>query len=338
MTLTVTLDWYRITPQTLVIGTAGSFGTVKIKPQFSSEWDGLVKRASFIGADGTEEAAVLITEETFPVPDEAMKKPGCGKMIIDGSSDGKTLISVVCLLHVLETTAPSEVTPTPTEDYYHQLTGIFAEKADAAEAAKTAAQKSAAAAAQSQEKAAKSEAASVQAAATAETFSASAAQSAASAAQSAANAGAAKTASNQALADLLAMIGDDIAPIVGGKIPLQYIPATATTEIYEVSSAEELTGLAAQRGDLAELIEMLEGERTITKTWQLLGGDASVRANWVTWGTSYAVASGSASVAANAENAAMINNHRLVEMTETAFATAVKDADTYYLVYPEAQA
>lgn len=137
----------------------------------------------------------------------------------------------------------------------------------------------------------------------------------------------------QALSDLLAMINSgDLVLAINGKLPLSAIPATATQEIYVVESEDELTSLTAQRGDLAELVEEIDGERTITKTWQCLG-DASVRANWVVWGTSYAVQSGNATTADNAVNANMINNHRLVEMTEEDFASAVKDADTYYLVY-----
>lgn len=137
----------------------------------------------------------------------------------------------------------------------------------------------------------------------------------------------------QALADLLRMINSgDLVLAINGKLPLSAIPATATQEIYVVESEDELTSLTAQRGDLAELVEEIDGERTITKTWQCLG-DASVRENWVVWGTSYAVQSGNATTADNAVNANMINNHRLVEMTEEDFASAVKDADTYYLVY-----
>jgi len=124
----------------------------------------------------------------------------------------------------------------------------------------------------------------------------------------------------------------DIILATGGKLPLSAIPATATQEIYTVTSEDELTSLIAQRGDLAELIEIVDGEQTITKTWQCLG-DASVRENWVVWGTSYAVQAGNATTADNALNANTINNHRLVEMTAEDFASAVKDADTYYLVY-----
>lgn len=136
----------------------------------------------------------------------------------------------------------------------------------------------------------------------------------------------------QAYSDFLNQLGVDIATLVGGKIPLSQIPATATQEIYTITSENELTSLTAQRGDLAELIEEIDGERTITKTWQCLG-DSSNRNNWVVWGTSYAVSAGNATTANNAENANTINNHRLIEISAEDFETAVKDENTYYLVY-----
>lgn len=140
----------------------------------------------------------------------------------------------------------------------------------------------------------------------------------------------------QALADLLKMLGTDIAPLVNGMLPMSIIPATATQEIYEISSEEDLVSLVAQRGDLAELVEVVDGERTITKTWQLLGNDPTVADNWVVWGTSYAVQAGNATQANNALNSAKINNHRIIEMTYEAFESAVKDDDTYYFIYNEA--
>ena len=139
----------------------------------------------------------------------------------------------------------------------------------------------------------------------------------------------------QALSDLLAMLGTDIPTLVDGKVPMSQIPATATQEIYEVTDESELVTLIAQRGDLAEQVEDIDGVRTVTKTWQLLGDDASVADNWVVWGTSYAVQAGSATTAGQAENANQINNHRMVEMTKTAWETAVKDPSTYYLIYDD---
>lgn len=153
------------------------------------------------------------------------------------------------------------------------------------------------------------------------------------AAVSESNAKKSEDSSAQAFSDLLSMINSgDIILATGGKLPLSSIPATATQEIYVVESENELTSLNAQRGDLAELVEKVNGENTITKTWQCLG-NPTTRSNWVVWGTSYAVSAGNANHADYAENSARINGHRLVEMTEAEFNSAVKDDETYYLVY-----
>lgn len=151
--------------------------------------------------------------------------------------------------------------------------------------------------------------------------------------QSESNAKKSEETSSQALSDLLSMIqSGDIVLATNGKLPLSSIPATATQEIYVVESESELTSLTAQRGDLAELVETVDGEKTITKTWQCLG-DSTLRENWVVWGTSYAVSSGNAEHSNTSESASRINGHRIVEMSEAEFENAVKDEDTYYLVY-----
>ena len=195
-------------------------------------------------------------------------------------------------------------------------------------------------AAQSEENAAGSATAAAESASQAALSAASALASKLAAALSESNAEASQIAAAQTLSDLLAMIGTDIATLVGGKVPLSQIPATATQEIYTIESEDELTGLTAQRGDLAELIETVDDETTITKTWQCLG-DATVRENWVVWGTSYAVQSGSATMASEAENATMINNKRLVSMTESqyqiAYDSGTLDPDAYYLVVPDTE-
>ena len=158
------------------------------------------------------------------------------------------------------------------------------------------------------------------------------AESASKAKVSETNAKTSETQSSQNLSDLLHTIGTSIPTLVDGKIPMSQIPATATTEIYRVNSADELVTLTAQKGDLAELVEDVQGEQTITKTWQLLGEDSTVRSNWIVWGTSYAVQAGSATIAETANNAERINGMRLVTMNYSDFETAVKDADTLYAV------
>ena len=146
-----------------------------------------------------------------------------------------------------------------------------------------------------------------------------------------------KSSVNSTYADFLAQIGSEIATLgEDGKIPMSQIPATATQEIYEVESENELVSLTAQKGDLAELVEEIDGERIVTKTWQLLGTDSTVRANWVTWGTSYAVSAGNASNATNAEDSTKINGKRIISMTKEAYDNAYSSGtlleDTFYFV------
>lgn len=142
-----------------------------------------------------------------------------------------------------------------------------------------------------------------------------------------------ETAATQALSDLLAMItGGTLAVLVDGKVPIANIPATATQEIYVVDDVSELVELVAQRGDLAELVEDIDEVPTITKTWQLLGDDATVADDWIVWGTSYSVQAGSATYATSAGDAYTINGKRMVSMTAAEYDVAVLDDDTYYLV------
>lgn len=138
---------------------------------------------------------------------------------------------------------------------------------------------------------------------------------------------------HQAMTDYLALLGKDVPVMVGGKIAVENIPATAIQDIYEIASVDQLVTLVAQRGDLGEIVETVNNERTVTKTYQLLGdGDPTNIANWVVWGTSYAVQAGNASTATEAANANTINNHRVVTMTQAQYEGAALEADTIYLV------
>ncbi len=125
----------------------------------------------------------------------------------------------------------------------------------------------------------------------------------------------------QALSDLLKMLGTDIATLVDGKIPVSQIPSIATTEIYTAESLEDMDALSVQNGDIC--IRTDENKSYIySDGWVFLVSP-----------TDYASQSGYAETAGTAENAERINDHRLVEMRASAFETAVKDSDTYYLVY-----
>lgn len=129
------------------------------------------------------------------------------------------------------------------------------------------------------------------------------------------------SASAQAFSDLLKMLGSDIATLVGGKIPAEQIPSLATTEVFFAASQEEMDALTVQNGDICIRLDE-------NKSYIYSGG-------WIflVSPTDYCSKSGYAESAKTAQNAAMINNHRLVEMTAEEFEVAQKDDDTYYLVY-----
>lgn len=134
----------------------------------------------------------------------------------------------------------------------------------------------------------------------------------------------------QALADLLAMLGTDIATLVDGKIPVSQIPAIAITETYVVSSIEERDDLIAQEGDVC--IVNIEGEQEDESASYIYDGE-----QWklLKSPTDYASEAGYAATAGQAENANTINNHRLINMTAEQYETAVKDENTFYLVDSE---
>lgn len=133
---------------------------------------------------------------------------------------------------------------------------------------------------------------------------------------------------SQAMTDLLAMIGADIATLVGGKVPISQIPATAIHDLIPINSVDDLVTLTAQKGDVAYILT----NGKITTSYQLLADDATVLSNWAEYNTGYATQAGHAATAGEAENATMINNHRVVVMTQAQYDIAVKDADTVYLV------
>lgn len=315
--------------------TSGSVGIDKAYFTFSSDWAGLTKTATFYpqGKKNLAVDVVLINDECDIPPSVLVEN----RTLVVGvtGNQGTTIVmpTVECdsvsIARGIAMANTTEIPPTPS--VYQQFVTAIHDDYLAVEADKTAVATDKAtvamdrSAAETAAQSAQENALSAQTSATNAAISENHADSSEAAAQTA------KVQAQQALTDLLAMLGTDIATLVGGKIPMSQIPATATQEIYTVTDENQLTSLTAQRGDLAELIETVGTEETVTKTWQCLG-DSTVRSNWVVWGTSYAVQAGNATTADTAVNATMINNHRLVEMSAADYETAVKDPDTYYLV------
>jgi len=137
----------------------------------------------------------------------------------------------------------------------------------------------------------------------------------------------------QAMSDTLAMIGNDICPLVNGQIPISKIPLVVMHDCVQISNVNELTTCIAQNGDIAYIITLdTGGNKKILTSYQLLANDSTIRSNWAEVDTSYATQAGYASTAGEATNSTMINNKRIVGMTSDQYANAVKDADTFYFV------
>jgi|GEM_PF-3277952 len=137
--------------------------------------------------------------------------------------------------------------------------------------------------------------------------------------------------SEQVLADLLAMIGSDIATLTGGKLTPSQIPALSINDTFPVGNEAELLTLDAQRGDAAIIVV----DDVVTDSYLLAADDPTVLANWKKLGVSYVAEAGHAVAADEAINAGMINNHRIVAMTQSQYDAAVLDPDTIYIVTPD---
>lgn len=140
----------------------------------------------------------------------------------------------------------------------------------------------------------------------------------------------------QAMQDLLAMLGTDVATLVDGKVPVTQIPLEATHDTIEITDESELITLTpeqVQRNDVAAIIEGAGTDKTLVKSFKLLGdGDPSKRENWVRIAVEYASISAYATTAGTAENSNRINGHRVVYMTQEQHDNAVTDPETVYMV------
>jgi len=77
----------------------------------------------------------------------------------------------------------------------------------------------------------------------------------------------------QALSDLLALMGSDIATLTGGKLTPSQIPAIAVTDTFVVNSESAMLVLTAETGDVCIRTDE-------SKTYILQGSDPAILANW----------------------------------------------------------
>lgn len=134
-----------------------------------------------------------------------------------------------------------------------------------------------------------------------------------------------------ALSDLLAMLGTSVATLTGGKLTPSQIPDLSINDVFPVADTDEMLELTAQRGDVAIIVV----ENVVTDTYMLSADDPTVLSNWKKLGVSYVANAGHATTADNATDSEKINGKRIVGMTESQYASAVLDENTYYMVYPD---
>jgi hypothetical protein len=135
----------------------------------------------------------------------------------------------------------------------------------------------------------------------------------------------------QALSDLLAMMGTDIATLTNGKLTPSQIPPLSINDVFEVPDTDAMLALEAQRGDCALIVP----DDVVTDSYILAADDPTDIDNWKKLGVSYVANAGHANTADEAVNADKINNKRMVAMTQSQYDTAVIDPDTIYIVTPD---
>lgn len=158
---------------------------------------------------------------------------------------------------------------------------------------------------------------------------------ASAAAQSAEDADEDAASAASALSQTLDAIGTTITPLgVDGKVPIENIPATAITKNVVLTDEAERATIEVEQNDIASLVEMIDGELTVVKAWQLMGADKTDMDNWIVCGTSYAVQAGSAAQATAATNADKIDGWHIWSGTQAQYDALVIEANTLYVVTP----
>lgn len=132
----------------------------------------------------------------------------------------------------------------------------------------------------------------------------------------------------QAMTDYLAMIGVDIATLTDGKLTPSQIPNISINDTFNVADVSEIVELVAERGDVAIVV----AEDVVTDSYILATDDPTDMSNWKKLGVSWVANAGHAETATSAENSDMINNHRLITMTQEQYDLAVLEPETIYLV------
>lgn len=114
------------------------------------------------------------------------------------------------------------------------------------------------------------------------------------------------------------------------KIPAVYINQVDIHNQIEITNESELATITAEPGDVAYLVETLDGVKTVTKSWILLSVTDNTR-NWAVYGTSYATNAGNAQYATSAGNAQQINGIVINKLTQAQYNALADKTGVYFV-------
>ncbi len=155
--------------------------------------------------------------------------------------------------------------------------------------------------------------------------------------QSMIDAGVSRDQAAQALADLLAMLGSQVATLgPDGKLTPGQIPPISINDVFPVPDTAAMLALTAERGDTALIV----AGGVVVDSYILMTDDPTQISNWAKLGVSYVANAGHAATADAATDAMTINGKRMIGMTQTQYEIArtsgTLDDETYYIVTPDA--
>ena len=138
----VRVSGYICEPNEIEVGAAGSYGVAKLRFLFDDAWDGLSRRVTWMTKTG-KISTLLDLNDCAEVPPEALETAGRRWFSVDGTAEGKKLITARCVYRVRETVPPGgENSAPPTPDEMEQMSSMLNEvkeevvaAADRAEAA-----------------------------------------------------------------------------------------------------------------------------------------------------------------------------------------------------------
>ncbi len=117
-------------------------------------------------------------------------------------------------------------------------------------------------------------------------------------------------------------------------IPSVFINQVDIKSYIEISNESQLNTIEAQPGDVAVLVETIDGKKTITESWLLLGESNGVR-DWAIYGISYATNAGNATFAQSAYNAQRINGLSIEKMPESVYENFPDKSGIYFVLMGE---